>query len=170
MAQLKSPGVYKAKIKDYGFTEPKAGKNPQAMVQFTIIEEGPLPKDPPDEITWYASFNGGALPITLETLVHTLGFRGQTGAELVEGIGSKMLNEDAVYELDCQNETWEGKERLKVKWINLEGAARRMEKLDAAGAKIFVGGMNLAGELASMRSKPGMNTPPTLNTKEKLPF
>ena len=102
------PGSYKAKIKDYGFSQPKeAGKNPSAMVQFEVaVPAKGAESERTDSIMWFGSFNGGALKITLNTLVETLHFKGKTGAELVEGIGSGVLDEDTEYELEVEMNTY----------------------------------------------------------------
>ena len=61
MASSLTPGIYKAKIKDYGFSSPKKeGANPSAMVQFEIIDESPMAKENAETMTWFGSFNGGA--------------------------------------------------------------------------------------------------------------
>lgn len=141
-----NPGTYKAKIKDYGYSQ-KEGKDPSAMVQFQL-EDG-------HTITWFGSFNGGARPITVKTLIETLGFSSDDPEDLYKGAGSFVLNEDREYNLVIEDNTWNGVTRPRIKYINISGQTRAIEKLDAAGTKIAVGGLNLKADfLAAKQSMP----------------
>jgi hypothetical protein len=152
------PGTYKAKIIDYGYFQ-KEGKNPSVMVQFQFVEQIPNPAFPttPDEeirkLTWFGSFNGGARPITIKTLVETLGFNGTDGTELLQGIGSNVLREDREYDLVIEPNTYNGQTRDIIKYINLPGVTRQVEKLDQGTGKIVIGGLNLAGDILAAKQK-----------------
>jgi hypothetical protein len=178
-----SAGTYKAKIKDYGFTDPGDKKNddgspkmPQAMVQFEVdVPEGEGPMGAPaktENITWFGSFSGGAKAITTKTLVDTFHFNGTSGEELYMGAGSGVLDETCEYELVVEMNEWNGKSRPKIKYVNRPGQVRRAEKLEQAGAKKFVGGLNLKAELASVRASmkaEGKDVPATKTTKAAPP-
>lgn len=141
------PGTYKAKIKDYGYSQ-KEGKEPSAMVQFQLIDDG-------HTITWFGSFNGGARPITVKILVETLGFSSDSPEDLYKGAGSFVLNEDREYDLVIEDNTWNGVTRPKIKYINISGQTRQMEKLSQSESKLVVGGMNLKADfLAAKHSMP----------------
>ena len=142
------PGTYKAKIKDYGYSQ-KEGKDPSAMVQFYLAD------DPQHTITWFGSFNGGARPITVKTLVETLGFSTDNPEDLYKGIGSFVLNEDREYDLVIEDNTWNGVTRSKIKYINISGQTRTMEKLDKSQTKVAIGGLKLKADfLAAKQSLP----------------
>lgn len=144
-----NPGTYKAKIKDYGYSQ-KEGKEPSAMVQFQL-EEG-------HTITWFGSFNGGARPITVKTLVETLGFSSDNPEDLFKGAGSFVLNEDREFELVIEDNTWNGVTRPRVKYINISGQTRLAEKLNESQAKVAIGGLNLKGDfLAAKQALPKKN-------------
>lgn len=141
------PGTYKAKIKDYGYSQ-KEGKDPSAMVQFYLLD------DPQSTITWFGSFNGGARPITVKTLIEILGFSSDNPEDLYKGIGSFVLNEDREYDLVIEDSVWNNVKRSKIRYINISGQNRTMEKLDAGATKIAIGGLNLKADF--LAAKQGM--------------
>jgi len=149
-----NPGTYKAKIKDYGYSQ-KEGKDPSAMVQFQL-EDG-------HTITWFGSFNGGARAITVKTLIETLGFSSDNPEDLYKGAGSFVLNEDREYDLVIEDNTWNGVTRPRIKYINVSGQTRTIEKLDASQTKVAIGGLNLKADfLAAKQTMPKKD--------EDLPF
>lgn len=136
------PGTYKAKIKDYGYSQ-KEGKDPSAMVQFKL--------DDGNTITWFGSFNGGARPITVKTLIETLGFSSDNPEDLYKGAGSMILNEDREYDLVIEDNTWNGVTKSRIKYINISGQTRTIEKLDAAGTKVAIGGLKLKADFLAAK-------------------
>jgi len=180
MAELIKPGTYKARVIDYGFTQPKEGKQPQAMVMFEFMAtiwdaQTNSASESIKKLGWFGSFNGGAKPITVKTLVETFEFKGRTGVELLEGIGSNQINESRVYELEIENNTWEGKTNNRIKYVNIPGQARTLEKLAQADAAKFCGDLGLAADFAEAKNAapPASkveNHAPTFDEKEEIPF
>ena len=184
MSQLIKPGTYKAKIIDYGFTQPKEGKNPQAMVMFEFMatlwdEQTNATSESIKKLGWYGSFNGGAKEITIKTLVETFEFKGRTGVELLQGIGSNQINESREYELEIETNEWDGKKNSKIKYVNIPGQTRTVEKLAEADAVKFCGELGLAGAFAEAKQAapsasemknhaPGAE--PSFDSNEKIPF
>lgn len=166
---MSKPGTYKAKIKDYGITEPKdASKKPRVLVQFEYeIPHDTLPEH--KKITWFSSLvnNDDSLnEITIKELTETFGATPESINNLGNGIGSHAINEDRDYEIVLEEDTYQGKTSLKVKYVNIFGATRKSDKMDAAKASVFVGGLNLAGKIAALQAK----NPPALDTKAHVPF
>lgn len=155
------PGTYKgAKIKDYGFTQ-KEGKTPSVMVQFEFEDEGRT-----KEISWFGSFNGGARKYTVDTLVKVLGYEGTDGSDIAAGSGSKVLKEDREYDLVIDDNTYNNVTRSQVKFINIAGQTRQVEKLAKDKAPTIIGGMNLAGDFLSVKS----TLPNNPESEEDVPF
>ena len=153
-----TPGVHKAKIEDYGLTTTKEGL-PSPFVTFKT-EMG-------RNITWYGSFiEGRARYHTVRALL-ILGLKGEDLALFFEGLQSGLLDPKVRVNLDIQNDTYNGKTRLKVVWINKQSAVKN--KLDKAGAVQKMAGLNLAGDILKQRQEMGLKNDSTKsgqNTKE----
>ena len=136
-------GTFNAKIKDYGFTNPKEGKTPSVMVVFNYENEGDVFK-----ITWFGSFNGGAREFTTRTLSETLGFAGKDVSAIAEGIGSGVLNEGRDYEIVIKPNEYMGKVTERVAFINISGAERKSEKMNREQAKALLKDLKLEFDFA----------------------
>ena len=155
-------GIYKAKVIDYGIYEGKDETKTHFKVIFEVLDPSEvLPK--PERFDWNGYMTGGAAKITKETLIGTFGLDMKNFKNFNRGIGSKAINEDVEYELDLQEETYEGKTRLKIKYVNLPGAARRSAKMSDDAASIFLAGLNMEAEIVS-------KSPPKINNAEAVPF
>ena len=169
------PGIYPGKVLDYGIFQGKDITKSHAKVVFEVSNASAsevLPE--PVKFEWNGYFTGGAKEITMKTLVDTFGFNGASLAELNDGIGSKKINEEVSYDLDLQIEEYQGKQRLKIKYVNLPGASRRAERLSRDEAMLVVAGLNLDAELIALRqkspAKPAGAPPPKLDTTAPVPF
>lgn len=140
------PGTYTAKIKDYGIFQ-KEGGNPAAIVEFVISEF-----DTEQKITWFGYFHGGSREITVRTLIETFEFTGKTGEELAGGIGSNVINETRDYELVIEHDTYNGKIKPKIKYVNIPGRSRQISKVDKQNAKVVMAGLNLGGDFTALRA------------------
>lgn len=160
------PGKYLAKVIDHDIHQ-KQGGQPSVMVQFQL-------KDTDQKWIWYGSFSGGARPITVETLVR-LGYKGKDGSDLVrfrgegEQLAPMVLDTATEFELVMDNETYNGKTMLKIKYINLPG--RDALKRGDAGVRAIVGGLNLAGDFAEAKAKaPAAPAPAKTVSEDEIPF
>lgn len=182
------PGKYTAKVADHEMQMKEGGNAPSVGVRFQLIEEGRSEEMKNSRtITWYGSFSGGARPITVENLVR-LGFTGKDGTELArfQGEGKDLkpiaLDTESVFELVIEDDTYNGKTRPRVKFINVPGHSS-FQRMDQVEAKTVIGGLNLAGDFAEARSgagKPKAKAAPATKpaaapsdrgfTEEQIPF
>lgn len=106
------PGKYKARAIDGALGESGEKKTPCVDVMFRI-EEG---DHAGEEIGWQGWMTDKAVKTTFRAL-RNMGWQGDNVTELV-GIDQNIV------ELDVQRETYEGKTRTKVKWVNRPGGFR----------------------------------------------
>lgn len=161
------PGIYKARITDYGIFEGKDETKNHAKVMFEV-EDTEASEVLPEKksFDWNGYFTGGAKAITVKTLVETFGMDLKNFKNFNNGFGSKAINEDADYEVELAEEEYNGKKYLKIKYVNLPGASRRAARLTGDAASIFLAGLNLEAEIISAQK----NTPPKMNNAEPVPF
>lgn len=135
-------GTYVAKVASKVISLTKKG-DPQVVVTFNIKDKG--------SVTYFGYFSDKALPYTIKNLI-TLGLKGNNPAGEIE-IGKEV-------ELVVDFETYEGKDRLKVKYINSLDASKNVKAIpqDMALAKLAA----LEGAVVAARLK--------LDTNEDLPF
>lgn len=178
MSSKIKPGTYgQAKIKDYGISKTKAGK-PCVFVQFEFVEKVHNPEFPanPDEykrtLTWRGYLFDGSKERSVETLVKILGYKGKTGVEIANGIGSNALNETQEYELVVDREQYEGKWNDKIQWVNLPGGGGgKVEKIEGKEAAVLLGGMDLEGEfLAARANLPEKSAPINPDAEDDIDF
>lgn len=134
-----SKGNYKARAIGGEFGQAKSGTD-QVVVVFEVTE-GP---DRGSRISWYGFFTEKAQARTIESLQHCgCTFPGDTVTDLT-GLD---LNE---VELVVDVETYEGKERSKVQWVNKLGGPNLKNQMGAAEKASFADRMR--GLVASKRS------------------
>ncbi len=116
-------GTYKAKAVDWALGETKAGK-PQIAVTFQLTGEG-APR-----ITYYGSFSDAAYEYTVQRL-RVCGWTGDDLTQL-DSIGTHEV------ELVIKADTYEGKTRAKVQFINRPGEGGGLKsKMTEASAREF---------------------------------
>lgn len=148
-------GTYKATILEYSVLEPKPGKSPQVAVKFQINNESELTDDK-ETIVYYGSLSPKALPYTLANLLRC-GLKSDDLSTLCE---SDAFDGREI-ELVLENDTYEGKTRLKVQWINEIGGSK-FKAIAKDQAKSMLS--HLSGDVAAARHEMGIKTKP----KEKV--
>jgi hypothetical protein len=141
------PGEYTGKVTDYGISETKAGM-PQVFIKFTFNENG-------KSLTWFGGLSSDkALDFSGKNLIRC-GFRGTDLTVLANGVAANALNTNKDLQLVVENETYEGKTRTKIKFINEIGGVQ--SKLDVAGAVQKLAGLNIAGRMIQLQQEMGAN-------------
>ena len=147
-------GTHLCKITTYGMIiDPEGKKTDSIFVEFENKDAA--------SITWFGYLSEKAAPYTVEKLVKIFGLMaepnemaGHLERIAVEGIDSGLLNTEKEYELVVENETYEGKVRAKVKYINDPGAPARFGKIAVEQVKGRFAGLNLPGVVAAMKVPP----------------
>lgn len=161
-------GTHLAKMTNYGIKVSSTGK-PQIACQFQIIEN-----DTVYNLSWFGSFNEGkAQEMTIKTLISVMDLfcepsEIESALDKIasQGIESGLLNTDKDYQLVIEHETYEGKTRAKIKWVNNVGGSSNFEKLAQGEAKKMFAGLNLGGAVAAFKAaNPGL-----AKKKEVTPF
>lgn len=106
-------GRYNARVVSYGVPDVEEGKTPAVALTFRFLEDG---QD--RELTWYGYLSSKAVDMTMKALI-TAGFRGDN----MRALGEPEAFEDKEVSIVVEHETFEGKTRAKVKWINELGGA-----------------------------------------------
>ena len=135
-------GTYTATVSSHAITLTKSG-DPQVVVHFDIKGHG--------NISYYGYFTDKAREYTINNLIK-LGLQGDNPAGALQ-IGKEV-------ELVLVNESYKGKDSVKVRFINLPGERKEVEAvpIDMAKAKLAA----LEGAVVLARSK--------LNMSEEIPF
>lgn len=145
-------GKYEAKVKDYGFTETKAG-DPQVVVDFVFSDKSGATQ----ELAWYGSLKSPkGREITLKALV-TMGLKTNDIELLAGGVRSGVLNTESPVQIDVAYEVDQNGTRSKyprIKWVNPIRSNSYAAKLGKDVVKVKLGGMNLKAELLAMRGEP----------------
>jgi len=157
MAQEIIAGQFDAKVADYGIGTTQQNK-PMAMVRFDYLDKD----NHPHSINWYGSFNEGkAMEITAEALT-LMGFRGTNPADLAAGSGSGVLNEQNQVSITIKPDTYDGKTRMKVAYVNPLGGGGFRDLMDKGAAVQAFSGINCGAAFAAAQQKVGQqNQPPT---------
>lgn len=168
---MKNEGKFAAKVIDHDLEADKDMNLKAVHVKFAVLDSDGTEK----EITAFMSMKGGAIPITLQNLV-LLGFKGTKDSDIltlsrkVQGsdeLKPLVLDGDKVVELVLENEVYQGKKRLRVKYINEPGRGGGMKRFDGSAAVVNLGGLNISGHLAEARQ--GQPAAPAAPAK-KTPF
>lgn len=144
---MSDPGVFEAKVVDYGVTKSKADK-PMAMIRFIYSGEDGTDKF----INWYGSFaSEKSSEITCAALA-LCGWSTNNPADLAKGKGSGVLDETKTVSITLANEEYNGKTNLKVKYINPVGGAAFRNQIGQADAVKMFAGLNIGGIAAKARA------------------
>lgn len=159
MSNPVDPGTYRSRVVNYTLSNTKAG-NPQVEVLFEFSQGDGL-SSTHHQIRWWGQLSEKALPYTLKNLI-TMGYRGTTNedfAKLADGVEGGMIDLGVEVDLVLENETSEqGKTFLKVKWINALGGVFK-SGMTREQAKVKLGTMNIAAQLAMIRQEIGAPSP-----------
>lgn len=129
----------------------------QVAVEFEITD---LP-DGPRRITWYGFFTEKTEDRTIEAL-RICGWTGTDFTDMQVGADVSLVIED---------DTWEGKTRAKVKWVNRPGGIAMAKPMDAAKAAAFSARMKgklLAFDQAAGTKQAAPSKPP--DAPADIPF
>lgn len=168
MKELK-PGIYEAKVSDYGVAETKKG-DPMAMMRFTYADG-----DGDNHfITWYGTFGSEkSKEISCQALA-LCGYTSSNLADLAKGKGSNVLDESRLVSITVAQEDWEGKTRMKVKYVNPAGGAGFRNQLTHQDAVKKFKGVSIGAAMAEAKKKHTtkaiVNHVPTFETDEPVPF
>lgn len=162
MSQLQT-GTFKAKIINYTLSQNKSG-NPQVEVLFEFNDgDGSQVGGTNHQVRWWGQLTEKSIPWTLKAL-EVMGFRGKTDddfAKLADGVEGGMLDLARDVSLVLEEETKDGKTFVQVKWVNdpdrIPGGFKNA--LSRGEAKVKIGALNLAGQMAMLRSQAPAKTP-----------
>lgn len=149
-------GRYDARIVDYGITEIESTGNTYVAILLEFTQDGER-----KEITYFGFLSSEkSRKHTFDALTNC-GFKGTDLSVLADGVQSGALDHETPVNIVIEQETYEGKTRWRVRWINRRAAFR--SKIDRAEAKSRLGA--LSGELAAYRRENGQAP-----QKEKINF
>jgi hypothetical protein len=166
MAKMQ-PGTYKAQVLNYTISQTKAG-DPQVEVLFEY-NDGDTTQvgGTHHQVRWWGSLKQGkGQEWTLKTL-DLLGFSGKTNedfAKLADGFESGMLDPtrevSIVLEEDAKDD---GRKFIFVKYVNdlNRAPAGFKSALSRGEANVKLGALNLAGQMAMLRSQAPAKAPAT---------
>jgi hypothetical protein len=120
------------------------------------------------EITWIGHFTEKTQPRTLESLDY-MGWKGEDVSELDnldEAACTTIL--PTVVEIVVEPDHYEGKETLKVKWVNLPGAGRFSFKKPVTGGALKQFAAQLKNQIRGQRAQGG-GSRPSNNGQRALP-
>ena len=149
-------GKYLATIKNYGVGESSTGKA-KIDIQFGFKDQ-----DGVEQTLWWNGYmTEKSIQITAKALVNC-GLKGSDYDKLAYGVESGMLNIEKPVEIEVVHDTFEGKTREKIAWVNRPGGAQFMEP-GMASQKLK--GLNLAAAVAAARTDTGIK-----EDSDSLPF
>lgn len=137
----------------------------QVVVHFQTDDENPR------VLVWFGYFTEKTTDRTLESLVHC-GFAGDDIGVLASGDARQHLPQ--AVDLVTEWETYEGKDRERVRWVNEIGGARTILKnaMDADEARVF--GAQMRNRLAAVRATSGASRAPAprapAKERDDIPF
>lgn len=152
-------GKYMAKALQGAFGKSKEKNTPQVGVEFAFN----TPEGTRETIWWVGFFTEKAKEKALETLA-LIGFNGD------DRFGADSFDHNAEVEIVIELETYEGKSRPRVTWVN-EPGGRKFSDLPVTEVKsMLVGaGIDLKKEMAAIRAKKGIKNDATTGTKATGP-
>ena len=175
MANEITPGIFDAKVSDYGIGKTKKG-DPMAMIRFSFTDK----ENNEHFINWYGTFvHPKAAEISCETLA-VCGWTTNSPADLSKGAGSGVLDENRTISITLKSDTYDGKTSVKVAYVNPPGGAGFRDSMDQGDAVQAFSGLNLGGVAAAARKKyssaavpraiPNMAPNAGIDTTEEIPF
>jgi len=139
-------GTVKARAREWALGQSNNGKD-QIAILFDIVAGEHAGKS----ITWFGYFTDATTERTLESMRHC----GWDGDDFVSLDG---LNANEV-ELVLDEETYEGKTRTKVQWVNRTGRLSLKNAMDKQQQQAFAAKMR--GAAIASKKKYGAQPPPT---------
>jgi hypothetical protein len=158
-------GIFRAKVVSSGVSQTKDGKPTIAVVIrcFNADETESF------TITYNGYLSEKAHARTLDSL-KTMGYLFQTEnmSDLAE---NKGFDKTVEFEADIQEEIYDGKTQIKVKWINPIGGQANKFMLSKDEAVTKLEGLNIGGMIANFRQNQGLktNVTPEIKTSD-IPF
>ena len=149
--------TYRGRAIACGFGVAKTGTH-QIFVTFEIVEYSDadqrwLPTG--EEITWIGAFSDKTTERTIESLGH-LGWTGDNLEELdnptPDALAALMPND---VDLVCEPEEYDGKQTLKVRWVNAPGAGRFKFATPLAGPALKGFASQMRGAIRNARGASG---------------
>lgn len=131
-------GTHRAKAKSWALIESQKG-TPGVAVEFVLVDGG-------EDITWDGWLSDGAFDRTLESLRYC-GFKGENLEDL-QGLDANEV------ELVIEPETYEGKTKLKVQWVNRPGGIAARSKMAPDKVKSFAAQMR--DRIRALGAEPGV--------------
>jgi hypothetical protein len=125
------PGQYKAVPSNWGFSKTPEKGTEQIFVEM-LIDAG----ESTETLTWFGYFTDKAKDRTIET-IYKLGFNGDFDG-LASGHDTKALDISNQVMVTIENDTYDGKETFKIKWINAIGEQHGIKRLDKAEAMAII--------------------------------
>jgi hypothetical protein len=138
-------GTHRARAEEWQLGVSSTGKE-QIGVMFQLIGGAHEGK----HITWFGYFSDGAIDRTLESLRHC-GWDSDNLAEL-DSLGANEV------ELVIEDETYEGKTRSKVKWVNRISRLQMKEQMTPQQVAAFAA--RLRGKTVASKQKYGAQPAP----------
>lgn len=126
-SNLIKPGKYIAKVVEYGIPETKEGASPSIALTFEFEVEGVR-----KQLTYYGYLTSAAAEYTLKNLI-TAGFKHDRPSMLCKP--NAFIDKEV--QIVVEHETYEGKTRAKIRWINELGAAKWKPLTPEVAAKNF---------------------------------
>lgn len=137
---------YRAKATGTGFGTTEDGK-PQLAIQFEVVDEHVAG----NSITAILHFTEKTVERSLESLVH-LGFASDDLELLAEADAAKCAELlPNIVELVCEPEEYDGKWRLRVRWINRAGGGKFTFKNKLEGGNLKAFAAQMKGALKNAR-------------------
>jgi len=153
-----APGKYVAVITDYGVSASKAG-DPMITVQFSF--------DNGKSLFWNGSLKEKAQEITLKALLR-MGLRDEERlADLADGLDSKLLDTTKQLEIDVGMDTYEGKTKPRINWVNDLGGGKFRNAMDKNNFKVKIAGLNLKTTIKALKFEMGLSDTSQI---ENIPF
>lgn len=141
-------GTHRARAVEWALGISSTGKE-QVAVMFELVG-GPHDTK---HITWFGYFSDLTVERTLESLRHC-GWDSDSIAEL-DSLGANEV------ELVIEDETYEGKTRSKVKWVNRISRLQMKEQMNAQQVAAFAA--KLRGKTVASKQKYGAQPAPSTN-------
>lgn len=152
-------GKYPARIKSYGVGKPSGNaKRPPIFVEF---EANDSMTGESGSVFYWGSLDDAKNPnakkhpyeITIDNLIR-LGLKGNDPYSIADNAPG-ALNSFREYELVLEEQEYQGKKSIRVKYINLPGSGGVKEKLSHQEAK-QMSGFNFAGAVMAARQQLGI--------------
>lgn len=127
------------------------GESKNGNVQIAVEFEVDHPEFSGETITWIGHFTDATAERTLESL-QIAGWKGEDVAELLGVVGSESLPD--VVSLACDVEEYEGKQQLRVQWVNRpRGHFKFQQEADPGALRAL--GARLRSTVKSLRAGGG---------------